>query len=200
MIKIIISGYSFIQKIANKLKTLVAKKYFTTACIVGDKFSCGPSSKCINKTGKKENIKIGNNCEILAQLVAECNATITIGNYTTMRDKTRLFAIDEITIGDYVIISNNVTIYDNNNHPTCPEMRMEMSKSGFYSDLWHPQHSDHSPIKILNNVWIGERAIILKGVTIGQGAVIAMGAVVTKNVPEYAIVAGNPARIIKFVK
>jgi acetyltransferase-like isoleucine patch superfamily enzyme len=167
--------------------------------MVGENFSCGPSSKCINNTGKKENIKIGDNCEIRAQLIAECNSFIIVGKYTTMRDNTRLFAINKIEIGDYVIISNNVIIYDNNNHPTSPEQRVSMSKSGFYSDLWHPKHSAHAPIRIHDNVWIGERAIILKGVTIGKGAIIAMGAVVTKDVPEYAIVAGNPAGIAKYI-
>lgn len=48
-----------------------------------------------------------------------------------------------------------------------------------------------------DDVWIGLNAIVLSGVHIGQGAVIAAGAVVTKDVPPYAIVAGNPARIIK---
>lgn len=53
-------------------------------------------------------------------------------------------------------------------------------------------------ILIDDDVWIGERAIILSGVKIGQGAVIAAGAVVTKDVPPYAIVGGVPARIIKY--
>ena len=75
-----------------------------------------------------------------------------------------------------------------------------MSKSGFYGDLWHAKHADHAPIKICDNAWIGERALILKGVTIGRGAIIAMGAVVTKNVPDYAVVAGNPASVVKYVK
>ena len=54
------------------------------------------------------------------------------------------------------------------------------------------------PIVIGDDVWIGACAIILKGVTINNGAVIAAGAVVTKDVEPYAIVAGNPARIIKY--
>jgi maltose O-acetyltransferase len=53
------------------------------------------------------------------------------------------------------------------------------------------------PIKIGNNVWINFNSIILKGVTIGDGSIIAAGAVVTKDIPPFVMVAGNPARIIK---
>ena len=59
-------------------------------------------------------------------------------------------------------------------------------------------YKDYQPIKIGNDVWIGARAIILDGVTIGDGACIAAGAIVTKNVPSYAIVAGIPAKIIRY--
>lgn len=55
-------------------------------------------------------------------------------------------------------------------------------------------------IIIGNDVWIAACAVILKGVEIGNGAVIGAGAVVTKNIPEYAIVVGNPARVIRFRK
>ena len=54
------------------------------------------------------------------------------------------------------------------------------------------------PIIVHDDVWIGERSLILSGVEIGQGAVIAAGSVVTKNVSPYAIVGGNPARVIKY--
>lgn len=53
------------------------------------------------------------------------------------------------------------------------------------------------PIRIGNHVWIGNRAMILKGVTIGDGAIVAAGSIVTKDVPAHAVVAGIPARIIK---
>ncbi|MGZ4106010.1 MAG: DapH/DapD/GlmU-related protein, partial [Tumebacillaceae bacterium] len=52
-------------------------------------------------------------------------------------------------------------------------------------------------ITIGNNVWIGCRVMILKGVTIGDGAVIAAGSVITKDVPPYTVVGGNPARVLK---
>ncbi len=52
-------------------------------------------------------------------------------------------------------------------------------------------------VEIADDVWIGTRALILPGVSIGKGAIIAAGAVVTKDVPDYAIVGGNPAKVIK---
>jgi len=57
-----------------------------------------------------------------------------------------------------------------------------------------------APVMIKNDVWIGARSIILPGITIETGAIIASGSIVTKNVPAYAVVGGNPARVIKFRK
>lgn len=65
----------------------------------------------------------------------------------------------------------------------------------------HTIHRDgyrfRNPVIINDNVWIGMNAIILPGVTIGKGAVIAAGSVVTKDVPPYSLVGGNPAKIIR---
>ena len=53
------------------------------------------------------------------------------------------------------------------------------------------------PGEIEENVWVGSRALILKGVRVGKGSIVAAGAVVTKNVPPNCIVAGNPAKVVK---
>ena len=60
-----------------------------------------------------------------------------------------------------------------------------------------PLETSRGPIRVGNNVWIGDAAIVLSGVTVGDGAVIAAGAVVTRDVPAFAIVAGAPARLVR---
>lgn len=61
-------------------------------------------------------------------------------------------------------------------------------------------NQNDKPVSIGNDVWIAARVIILPGVSIGNGVILAAGAVITKNVPDYAIVAGNPAKIIRYRK
>ncbi|WP_304522377.1 DapH/DapD/GlmU-related protein [Bacteroides sp. GM023] len=62
------------------------------------------------------------------------------------------------------------------------------------------EYTKKAPVTIGKNVFIGARSIVMKGVTIGDGVVIGAGSVVTKNVPANAIVAGNPAKVIKFIE
>lgn len=110
---------------------------------------------------------------------------IVVGRNATLNIKTgymnsgcRINCDTSITIGENATIANDVVIRDTDSH----------SLNGC---------SAAAPITIGNNVWIGTRAIILKGVTIGDGAVIAAGAVVTRNVPHRTLVGGVPAKIIK---
>lgn len=145
-------------------------------------------------------ISIGNNCDICGILSCKSSGCISIGDFTTIRGNSIVGALQNIHIGSYVIISNNVHIYDNNNHSTSPQRRINMCKSGFYSDLWNWKHSDSSPIYIDDNVWIGERSTILKGVRIGRGSIVASNSVVVKDVPDFAIVAGNPAKVVKYLE
>jgi acetyltransferase-like isoleucine patch superfamily enzyme len=93
-------------------------------------------------------------------------------------------AENRITIGNRVLVGAGGLIIDTDAHPLTPEGRnaKESARS--------------SPIEIGDDVFIGARAIILKGVKIGSGAVIGAGAVVTRDVPSRSIVAGNPARVV----
>ena len=86
-----------------------------------------------------------------------------------------------ITIGDNVLIGHNVVLATLD-HNTCVSKRAELFAA---------------PIVIEDNVWIGANVTVTSGVTIGKGSIVAAGAVVTKDVPEYSIVGGVPAKVIR---
>ena len=95
------------------------------------------------------------------------------------------------------MISHNVNIFIILTHPINPRARHEQFKQMITTG--HPKELDlaERPVVIHDDVLIGCLAIILAGVSIGEAAIVAAGSVVTKNVPPYTIVAGNPARIIR---
>lgn len=102
--------------------------------------------------------------------------------------------VGKITIGSYSSIAENVSIQEFNhimNRPTTSAVNHLIFKTND-RDFTSKGH-----ITIEEDVWIGSNAVILSGVTLGRGSVVAAGAIVTKDVPRYAIVAGNPARVIK---
>ncbi len=110
-------------------------------------------------------------------IVAHDHAKLHLGSgYINSKSEIRSF--NSITIGEDVAIAKEVIIRDGDLH--------KISNS-----------VGTAPIVIGNHVWIGTRAMILKGVTIGDGAVVAAGAVVTKDVPPNCVVAGVPARVVK---
>lgn len=111
----------------------------------------------------------------------------------------------EIEIGDHSDIGLNCTVPGNlkigRDVMMGPEVMM-MANNHQFSDLSRPMRlqgmNKYRAIVIEDDVWIGTRVIILPGVRIGRGAIVGAGAVVTKDVPPFAIVGGNPARIIRF--
>ena len=111
---------------------------------------------------------------------------ISIGSNVRIGENSRLSGIGGIEIGNNVSFGPEVLIWSSNHNYYSPETLPFDFKSKIKS------------VKIEDNVWIGARACITPGITIGEGAVIAMGAVVTKNVPPCAVVGGNPATIIKY--
>ena len=108
----------------------------------------------------------------------------------------------ESTIGKYCSIADNVHI-GTGTHPTSflsthPMQYMELPFGPKISSEFRCEYRSKQPCHIGNDVWIGLSAIIMDGITVGSGAVIAAGAVVTQNVPPYAIVGGVPAKVIKY--
>ena len=91
-----------------------------------------------------------------------------------------------VTIGDHVMMGPECVLLSHNHR--FDRLDIPMCQQGF---------SEEQPIHIGNDVWIGTRAIILPGVTVGDHSVVGAGAVVTKDVPPYAVVGGVPAKILK---
>ena len=195
ILRLLINLAKWIKTLQVRIRQLRATLEFSQNAVVGSDFNCGPYARCRNGGRKPSNILIGDHVEILGQIVTEGNGKVRIGSHTTIRGNSQIGAVNFISIGDYVMISSDVIIYDNNNHPTPVLERREMLESGFYGPLWEWKNSKSAPVTIGDNVWIGKRAIILKGVTVGDGSIVGMGAVVTKDVPPYSIAVGNPAKI-----
>lgn len=183
------------MRITNWIRKLAKKRRFQKNSIHHESLSVGPKANCVSEN--KNNIVIGKNCEILGTLCSVGDGKITIGDHTQIRMNAFVGCVDEIRIGSCVGIAPNCTIYDNNTHPLEPARRKQMYIDGFYGDAWKWTHADHAPVIIEDNVWIGEGCAILKGVTIGEGSVVGCRSVVTKDVPPYSVVAGNPAKVVK---
>ena len=155
------------------------------------------SSIKISDGSKKEDIVIECNVVMHAKLVSQNRGKIFFKNNTQIGYSSFVGAVNSITIEEGTVISNNVTIVDNNNHPVNPYDRIIMQKSKVGSDYRKWKYSDSKPVVIGKNVWIGQYARINKGVTIGDNSIVAANTVVTKDVPPNSIVAGNPGKIVK---
>ena len=129
-------------------------------------------------------------------LTAFCNdgdngrVRISIGNDCMIGTDCHITALNGISIGDGLLTGKSVLISDNAHG--YPSDRDQLSERPTVRPLY-----SKGKIEIGRNVWIGEKAAILGGVTIGDGAVIGANAVVTRDVPPYSIAVGSPARVIK---
>ena len=111
----------------------------------------------------------------------EGGGRITIGSYCLLCPGVRISSGREIAIGDNCMLANNVYITDADWHDIYNRTAIGKSAS----------------VRIDTNVWIGDSAIVCKGVAIGKNSIIGAGAIVAKDIPANVIAAGNPARVVK---
>ncbi|GAB6154999.1 hypothetical protein JCM17380_37500 [Desulfosporosinus burensis] len=127
---------------------------------------------------------VGTNPSIEHNFHCDLGYNIRVGDNFYAGYNCSILDIAEVRIGNNCMIGPNVGIYTTG-HSIEPKDR---NKSGYAI-----------PIVIGNDVWIGGSCVILAGVTIGDNSIIAAGSIVTKNVPSNSIVAGNPAKILKYI-
>ena len=154
-----------------------------------------------NTRGLTSAIKVGYRSFIAGELFTFAHGgQIEIGQWCYIGKGSRIWSAGRIDIGDRVMISHNVNIFDNLTHPVDPVLRHQHFRA--IASVGHPHRIDlgERPVRINDDAWIAAGAMVLRGVTIGKAAIVGAGAVVTHDVPPFAIVAGNPARVIRYVK
>lgn len=155
----------------------------------------------ITNSSIKNALTIGEYSCIRGQIsIISCLGRISIGSYSFVGPGTRIWAKESIKIGNNVLISHLVDIHDSNEHSLNYLYRRNDAINLFKNNMpveWSRVVS--KPVVIEDDAWIGFKSSIMKGVTIGRGAIIAAGSIVTKDVPPFTLVAGNPAQHIKEV-
>ncbi len=129
-------------------------------------------------------------CRIEAFSKGTQRQTMIFGENLNIGDFCHIASLERVEFGKDVLIGSSVFISDHDHGAvTFADLSIAPAERPLTS----------SPVYIEDNVWIGEKAVILKGVRIGQNSIVAAGAVVTKNVPPYSVVAGVPAKVVKSV-
>lgn len=138
------------------------------------------------------NIRIGHSFTAIAEAHARVEigvwgrefgqGRITMGDACLMSPGSRISASDEITLGNGVMLARGAYVTDSDWH-------------GLYDRIDRDERVQ--PVHLHDNVWIGDHATVLKGVTVGENSIVAAQSVVTKDVPANVVVAGNPAKVVK---
>lgn len=125
--------------------------------------------------------KIGEGSRVMSPLTAVRPNQVTIGKNVIVMNGCLMMSAGTITIDDDVQIAANVRLISNNH------------------DFYNRNVITCKPVHICKGAWVGAGSTILPGVTVGKHAIVGAASVVTKDVPDYAIAVGNPAKVIKFL-
>jgi acetyltransferase-like isoleucine patch superfamily enzyme len=179
---------SYPELIVDSLKNWERREH----CVAHKTARLLPGSLIVNKSRCREQIQIGAHTISRGEcIVSSPTGSIKIGSHCYIGDHTRIWSAVGVTIGNQVMISHSANIHDNDAHPQSVMARRRHVVAGLNPDMTDVAMA---PIVIEDDVWVGFNAAIMKGVTIGRGAIIGAAAMITKDVPPYAIMVGNPAR------
>jgi galactoside O-acetyltransferase len=183
-----------LRRLANRLARSRAERHSTAAI--------APSAQ-VNWRGVRLrrdcNLVVGAGSIFEGQISADREGACIVIGHRTFIGNSLLVTAERIEIGSDVLISWGCTIVDHDSH------HLEWSLRSRDVDEYRGGRKSWEgiairPVKIEDKAWIGFNVIILKGVSVGEGAVVAAGSVVTRDVPPYTLVAGNPARSIRDIQ
>ena len=198
-----------LEKIKNVLlnKILGVRKRYSKYLIAAESSAFLPNFAINGEPNPQETrVTVGDKCLIGAKIIfEEKQGSVKIGDRVYIGNST-IICRSKITFGNDILVAWGVTFYDHNSHSIDYRKRRKdieqvlidfKSKTGNFLKNKDWEGVDSKPITICNDAWIGAESFILKGVTIGEGAVVAARSVVTKDVPPFTVVAGNPAKEVK---
>ena len=136
--------------------------------------------------GEAASVVFGSKCVLDRDLTIECTGTLQVGSRTIFGHHCTLAARESVVIGDDCLIAEMVSIRDHNHRfDQLPDIPIR--EQGF----------ECRPVRIGNNVWLGGKVTVVRGITIGDNAVIGANSVVTRDIPANAVAAGAPARVLR---
>ena len=178
-------------------RAAAAWRQFAERARLGEGVRLGPNAWCVNSRGNPDFISLGESvvCRGLLRIEQFGAGRIVLRPHAYVGDDCLLSAAAGIEIGEHALLAHEVQIFDNDSHPLDPAARA----ADYASVLGGGGRGEiaAAPVCVGARAWIGFRALLLKGVTIGENSVVAAGSVVSKSVPANVVVAGNPAVIVK---
>lgn len=121
---------------------------------------------------------------VYLKIVAD-SASLQFGDYVFVGRGSEFDVLESVSVGDHTVIAPGCFITDHN-HGIAGDSRVDQ------------QPSISRPVRIGKDVWLGTKVVVVAGVTIGDGAIVGAGSVVTRDVPPMAVVAGAPARLLRY--
>jgi acetyltransferase-like isoleucine patch superfamily enzyme len=182
-----------LKGLKDRLQMAYLNRYWRRFCSAHASARFGVTANIANPQHKAA-IEIGDHSLVCAELlVFQDGGHIRIGRHCFVGPGTRIWSGVDVEIGDRVLISHGVNIHDNGAHSLAAQERHEHFIEIVMRGNLPLGAVKKNPVVIEDDAWIGFNAIIMKGVRIGRGAIVAAGAIVTRDVPPYTIVAGPNA-------
>ena len=187
-------------------KKKIQEKTDSQYCKIGNSVTESMRLDLRKPKSNKTYVTIGDDCMISGSVIFESeDGEVVMGNNVFIGGSS-IICRSKITFGNNIFVAWGCYIYDHDSHSLDyrerrNDLRQQMTdyrngeKNIIFNKNWDVVNS--KPITIKDDAWIGMNVTILKGVTIGEGSIVGAGSVVTKDVPDWTIVAGNPAKVVK---
>jgi acetyltransferase-like isoleucine patch superfamily enzyme len=182
-----------LKGLKDRLALAYVNRYWRRFCSTHPSARFGATAS-ISNLRHKAAIKIGEHSLVCGELlVFQDGGQIRIGRHCFVGPNSRIWSGIDIEIGDRVLVSHGVNIHDNGAHSLAAHERHQHFVDIVLRAKLTLGAVKKNPVVIEDDAWIGFNAIVMKGVRVGRGAIVAAGAIVTRDVPPYTIVAGPHA-------